>query len=238
MAKKTKTKPKTAKKPSSTGRKLAPAQGPGQTDFYARERAKLADASSRGGGFWKPSKASSGRSFIRPFTFQHDGQDHLFCESAIHWKIDGQNGRMICCGSGCPVCELKGQVPDDVWEGIRPNYSYICNAVVRKTPGSSEPDRQQICQLPLTVYRSISTAVTGGKDGQDMIPNCLDPVRGYDFRILKVSDKPVKYETVAQRESSPIGLDVEPVDLYTRLSAPPSRAEAQKIADAILDRCG
>jgi len=227
--KKARTKAKTKAKPRTKTKRSG-------EDVYDRMRRQHQD-DSRGGDFFR--FKGDGRYKLRIFMFEHNGQEDVFVKNSQHFNLVGDKKVVRCPGWGdCPICDLKEDVPTEVWEGkggrgsIKPSNRYLCNAVVRNRDGGD--DEQCIVDLPYTVWDAICKAVDTSE-----IKDPFHPKKGIDFQVLRTTkNRRTGYETQPIMKRRPIGMDVEPKDLIAMVGEPLSPKELQRIADAISEERG
>lgn len=232
-AKKTATKAPVQEKAKFRTESPAPSKD-AQKDFINRQRKELENAKRQGGGgdFWS---AKVPRSVIRIFQFEHKGRMELFVQETRHWQIDGNPKSSVGCGGqSCPICALKDDVDKDFWGKIRPQSTFLVNAVVRGI-GDGNTDKQVVASLKKTAYTQLMAYVTGEEELDDMGPgDCLDHRKGMDFRLSRSGQGfDTKYTVVPMPKATPIGVNVVPANLFDKVKAAPSDDELQKIADAI-----
>ena len=204
------------KRPVAKGRAKA---GGKKLDVYQRTAVESQEMARRSGGdFWNP---PSGNSTIRILPFKHGDDEHAFVEDLRHWNLDPNNrgANVQCIGEDCPICTLVGELPEKKAGELRKRRKLLANAVVRRSPDHDDKDAQVLAQLPVSVYRELAAYIGGEK--MHLCPQCLDPKKGRDFKITRSGKGKTgtKYVTVPLQAKSPIGMDVDPIDLIDRKEA-------------------
>jgi hypothetical protein len=229
MAKKKVKKGPPRKRPVAKGRTSGK-----KLDVYQRVAVQQQQMARRSGGdFWNPPK---GRSTIRIIPFLHGEEEHVFAEDLRHWNLDPNNrsANVQCIGEDCPICTLVGEMTNEKRQkDLRRRRKILANAVVRKCPDHDDKDAQVLAQLPVTAYNEIAAYIGGDKMQQ--CPNALDPKKGRDFKISRSGEGfKTKYTVVPLTAKSPVGIDVEPIDLIDRKEANmKSEEEIQTTADEL-----
>lgn len=227
MAKSTKTRKKATKKKSG-GR----AKSTGRSGLYDRTAAQLKTARQGGSDrFWKPSKDE--KATVRLLSFEHEGEEHLGVEDVQHWGINPENERasVTCLVDDCPICDLEQQVEEKAWRRIRPQRVFLCNIILRKG-GEDGQDVHKIMRLPPTAWAQF-LEFFADEELREEYGDILDHKKGRDFRIVRSGDGfDTRYNVTILPRTSPVALDVNPVDLFTVLRAAPDYADVEKMADA------
>lgn len=229
---------KTKVKKTGPPRKRPVAKGRAKTggkklDVYQRTAIQQQEMARRSGGdFWNPPK---GRSTIRIISFMHAEEEHVFAEDLRHWNLDPNNrsANVQCLGEDCPICSMLGELPEKKQKDLRRRRKVLANAIVRKCPDHDDKDAQVLAQLPVTVYNEIASFIGGDKMKQ--CPNALDPKKGRDFKVHRSGEGfNTKYTVVPLTAKSPVGIDVDPIDLIDRKEANmKSEEEIQVYADEL-----
>lgn len=218
-----------SKKSSSRGKPSVGRQAKGKSIYdRLRKESDTQKRGGRGGGeFWQPSK---GRSTVRVFTFEVDGEEELFVEDVRHWQIEEGNiaSNTACGGEDCPLCALKQEVDDKIWKKISPRRKYLFNAVVRDHPDGG--DKQVIMRLGVKAKTQLIDLL-----GDPDFEGALDPQKGRDFKITRSGEGlQTSYLVVPMTNKSPIGVDVKPVDL-TKIPSSPDEEALGKYAELIIE---
>lgn len=232
MAKKAKSKKKSPAK-KSIFRKSSTARMK-TTDVYERERQRHQEmgGSSR---FFRPAE---GKTKMRLLPFIHDGEAAVFEPNFTHFNVPGDKKAVRCLGPDeeCPICDLEGDVPSEVWSGtagrggIRPSRKFLANAVLRKSLDRKE-DEQVIVELPWSAWDGISRAIEDGE-----IDNAFDAKKGVDFVVSRKKDKNfTKYEIAVVMKSKPVSISIEPKDLIEAAGKKLDKKAMAGIAEAIFE---
>lgn len=235
--------------PRQTARKtpVPPANRNDKASFYKR----LGQEVDQQGGKLREKqdfyKFVKGDNFLRFFKFAiEDGEERLWMFRAQHWKmrwVDENRSKQIpvpCRGTGCPICDLKQQLDGPAWNAIRPNKNWLVNAVIRR--GQEGHDIQQVVALTISVVRDIRKALEmADKYGEDL----LDLKKGSDFNIERTGSSegfdtgnPVRYNVNVSTRSSPIGINVTPLDVRRFVPQPLTNAEYETLIEDFMSRRG
>ena len=197
-------------------------------DFLARQREELKEAKTQKGDFWK---LKDGSAIARIFMFSHEGRMEVFARETRHWSVEGKNkGQVTCPEEDCPLCDLF-QEDKKQYNDIRPQTNYLVNAVIRKLENGK--DKQVIATFPKTAYAQIMDLMVS-EDPNVLVPDVFDLDNGTDIKIVKKKEGAIwRYTIVAMPQSSRIGMDVTPVNLFEKVRPAPDHDTLQELADAL-----
>lgn len=182
----------------------------------------------------------AGKTTVRIFGFEHDGEKHVAIKEFTHFIPDGRKN-LPHSDTGCGICEwAEGQVKE-VARNYRPRAKYLVNAVVRGENG--DPDKQ--VRLPLAITAMEGQEADGDTPAKPGIlelarkHNAFDLVKGRDFTIEKTGkDLKTRYRVTIAQKPSPIGLKVKPVDLFAVTRKPLLEGEMETVVAALDKKYG
>ncbi len=199
----------------------APKSTPGG-DVYDRLEKQLAENQRGQGAYWSP---QLGKSMVRLFPFDTPDGPTVFVKECSHFAVDeaNPNRSVTCPGEDCPICEAVRD--EEIGSRCRLSVKYLCNGIVRDIDSTGE-DVQRIIRLPKTAYERLSQLMSKAERTARNLGDPLSLTKGRDFQIVRSGVKlKTKYDAMPAATATPIGMDVNPVDLVTKLRAAPSEEE-------------
>ena len=182
----------------------------------------------------------AGKTTVRIFGFEHDGEKHVAIKEFSHFILDG-NKSIAHADTGCALCEWAEEQIKEVAKNYRPKAKYLVNAIIRGENG--EADKQ--VRLPLAITAMEGQEADGDTPAKPGIlelarkHNAFDLEKGRDFTIDKTGKKlTTRYRVTIAQKASPIGMKVKPVDLFLAKRKPLLEGEMESVVIALKKKYG